>query len=581
MYRVSVGASSFRLRCGVYGLISALLLTVLTTNDAEARWKKRGYFKRAASTQSYEPRYADIVVDANTGDVLHNVSADSARHPASLTKIMTLYLLFERLESGRLKLDSKLDVSGNATEQAPTKLGLKVGQTIAVEDAIKALVTKSANDAAVVIAEALAGSEDEFAKVMTRKARALGMSRTVYKNASGLPDDDQITTARDQALLAMAIQDRYPKYYRYFSTSSFEWRGVSIRNHNRLLGRVEGVDGIKTGYTRASGFNLVTSVKRGKRYLVAVVLGGRSGGARDARMRELINAHVEEGSVNRTAPRIVEVAEAPEPRQEKSRAAAAEKAAPADKVASLEKTVATVAVTKPAPKQETTRQDNVTTAAIPVARPAPGSTDPIKPNLVKTLTVKASSSQTASLAPVSLLSPLPVTTQTHATLSARNEPELPPPPPGAKPGILGVLPTQTAAPAVAPKPAAVYAAASSTTTDVSAAVASPAPSQQRAAKQQPPAATAVPILTSDSKPRSGWIVQVGAYEDVAEAREKIASAKTKAGNLLQGSDPFIEPVVKGSQTLHRARFAGLKQDQAEAVCRQLKRSDVVCMAIRN
>ena len=225
MYRVTVGAS-FRLRCCVSGLISVLLLTILASAPAEARWKKRGYFKRAAATSSYEPRYAAIVVDANTGDVLHDANADSVRHPASLTKIMTLYLLFERLEAGRLTLESKLTVSEHATEQAPTKLGLKVGQTLAVEDAIKALVTKSANDAAVVVAEALGGSEEEFAKAMTRKARALGMSRTLYKNASGLPDDDQVTTARDQALLAMAIQDRYPKYYRYFSTSAFAWKGV-------------------------------------------------------------------------------------------------------------------------------------------------------------------------------------------------------------------------------------------------------------------------------------------------------------------------------------------------------------------
>jgi D-alanyl-D-alanine carboxypeptidase len=557
MYRVTVGAS-FWLRCGVSGLIFVLLLTILATSPAEARWKKRGYFKRSAATSSYEPRYADIVVDANSGDVLHDVNADSTRHPASLTKIMTLYLLFERLEAGRLKLDSKLEVSENATEQAPTKLGVKAGQTIAVEDAIKALVTKSANDIAVVIAETLAGSEDEFAKMMTRKARALGMSRTVYKNASGLPDDDQITTARDQALLAMAIQDRYPTYYRYFSTSNFEWRGVSIRNHNRLLGRVEGVDGIKTGYTRASGFNLVTSVKRGKRRLVAVVLGGRSGSARDARMRELIDAHVDEGSVNRTAPRMAEAAE-PAERPAKAR------------VASADKPVA-VAKEPAAQKPETQRQDNVATAAIAPARPAPGSTDPIKPNLVKTLTVKASSSQTASIAPVSLLSPMPVTSQTHAALSARNEPDLPPRPPGAKPGVLGVLP---AARALAPSSPAttVYTSASANVSATSAATPSPV--------VQASAVPAAPISSFESKPRSGWIVQVGAYEDIAEAREKLSAAKARAASLLQGSDPFTEPVVKGEKTLYRARFAGLKQDQAEAVCRHLKRSDIVCMTVRN
>jgi D-alanyl-D-alanine carboxypeptidase len=580
MYRVTVGAS-FRLRCVVSGLIAVLLLTILASAPAEARWKKRGYFKRTAATSSYEPRYAAIVVDANTGDVLHDASADSVRHPASLTKIMTLYLLFERLEAGRLTLESKMTVSEHATEQAPTKLGLKVGQTLAVEDAIKALVTKSANDAAVVIAEALGGSEEEFAKAMTRKARALGMSRTLYKNASGLPDDEQVTTARDQALLAMAIQDRYPKYYRYFATSSFAWRGVAFRNHNRLLGKVEGVDGIKTGYTRASGFNLVTSVKRGKRHLVAVVLGGRSGGARDARMRELIEAHVGEGAINRTAPRI---AEAPEVAPAKARVASAEKiAAPAPAPAR-----------EPAPvaqkQQDAPKQDSVTTAAIPPARPAPapGSTDPIKPNLVKTLTVKASASQTAALAPVSLLSPMPVTSQTHAALGSRSEPELPPPPPGAKPGVLGVLSTQAVAapvaapiaapaapvaPVAAPKSQPVYASASAPAAAISAAAPIPA--------VQAPAAPTALAISSESKPRSGWIVQVGAYEDIAEAREKLVAAKAKAANLLRSGDPFTEPVVKGDKTLYRARFAGLKQDQAEAVCRELKRSDIVCMAVRN
>jgi D-alanyl-D-alanine carboxypeptidase len=205
----------------------------------------------------------------------------------------------------------------------------------------------------------------------------------------------------------------------------------------------------------------------------------------------------------------------------------------------------------------------VTTAAITPARPAPapGSTDPIKPTSVKTLTVKASASQTASIAPVSLLSPMPVTSQTHATLTARSEPDLPPPPPGAKPGVLGVLPVQVAAPAAAAASAQATAYASA-----GAAV---------------PAVSAAAIPSSEIKPRSGWIVQVGAYEDIAEAREKLATAKTRAAGLLHSSDPFTEPVVKGDKTLYRARFAGLKQDQAEAAFRQLKRSDIVCMAIRN
>ncbi len=250
--------------------------------------------------------------------MLQASNADALRHPASLTKIMTLYLLFERLDAGKIKLDTPLKVSEHAAEQAPTKLGLKPGQTIAVEDAIKAVVTKSANDAAVTIAENLGGDEDEFAKLMTQKARALGMSRTTYVNASGLPDDDQITTARDQALLGRAIQERFPRYYRYFSTEQFVYHGSAMRNHNHLLGVVGGVDGIKTGYTRASGFNLVTSVHRDGRYIVAVVLGGRSAFERDAHMRELINAHIKEASLRRTAPVLAENAE---PRDEPQPAA--------------------------------------------------------------------------------------------------------------------------------------------------------------------------------------------------------------------------------------------------------------------
>jgi D-alanyl-D-alanine carboxypeptidase len=178
---------------------------------------------------------------------------------------MTLYMLFEHLEAGKLKLDTPLKVSAHAEDQAPTKLDLENGETILVEEAIKGMVTRSANDAAVVVAEALAESEEEFARLMTRKAHALGMTKTVYKNASGLPNDAQVTTARDQAILGRAIQERFPTYYKYFQTKSFVFRGHTIGNHNRLLGRVEGVDGIKTGYTNASGFNLVTSLRRDKR----------------------------------------------------------------------------------------------------------------------------------------------------------------------------------------------------------------------------------------------------------------------------------------------------------------------------
>jgi len=298
-------------------LVAVSLLAMLTLAwaswdqaEARARQKATQTQKRVVHGSDYRPPYAAIVVDDNSGQVLHELYADDPRHPASLTKIMTLYLLFEQLEAGKLKLDTPLPISTQAAIQRPTKLGLKPNQTLKVEDAIMGLVTKSANDAAVVVGEAIAGSEAEFAVLMTRKAKALGMASTLYVNASGLPADEQITTARDQAILGRAIQTRFPAYYRYFATPSFRYRGTEMRNHNQLLGQVKGVDGIKTGYTEASGYNLVSSVRRNERHIVAVVLGGTSNSARDARMRQLIEEFIMQASTQRTAPMIMEAVEA-------------------------------------------------------------------------------------------------------------------------------------------------------------------------------------------------------------------------------------------------------------------------------
>jgi D-alanyl-D-alanine carboxypeptidase len=300
------------------GLVATLTIAAASCDPAQARVKsKRDHPRpRAIHGPNYHPPYADIVVDDKSGLVLHQVSADEPRHPASLTKIMTLYLLFEQLEAGKLGLDTELPISSRAALQNPTKLGLKANQTIKVEDAIKGLVTKSANDAAVVVAEAIGGSEEEFANLMTAKAGALGMLGTIYVNASGLPAEAQITTARDQAVLGRAIQHRFPVYYQYFATPSFRYKGAEMRNHNNLLGQVKGVDGIKTGYTEASGYNLTSSVRRDEKHIVAVVLGGTSNGARDARMRQLIEAHILQASTQRTAPIIVELNGQESPHQE-------------------------------------------------------------------------------------------------------------------------------------------------------------------------------------------------------------------------------------------------------------------------
>jgi len=275
--------------------IVALTAVALTAGDADAGRKKKRVVHR------YTPPFSHIVLDAKTGKTLETYKADEKRFPASLTKVMTLYLLFEQMEAGKLKPDSPLEVSSYASTRPPTKLGLKPGMTIRVDDAIKALVTKSANDVAVVVAEAIGGSERAFAKLMTGKARTLGMDHTVYANASGLPDPQQTTTARDQAILGRAIQQRFPDHYRYFATNSFTFRGRTIHTHNRLLGQVKGVDGIKTGYTDASGYNLVSSMQRDRRRIVAVVMGGRTGRSRDAFMRELIRNHIDDASPVRAA----------------------------------------------------------------------------------------------------------------------------------------------------------------------------------------------------------------------------------------------------------------------------------------
>ena len=253
---------------------------------------------RPIEAQSQEnSRYAAVVVDAATGEVLFSRHADSSRFPASLTKMMTLYLLFEALDSGRLSLSDTIPVSDYARSRPPSKLGFKKGEELPVETAIQALATKSANDVAVAVAEQLAGSEAAFSAAMTAKARSLGMSGTVFRNASGLPDDDQVTTARDMAILGMSLQRRFPHYYGYFSRQSFVFRGKTVQGHNDLIGGVPGVDGIKTGYIRASGYNIVTSVARGGRRLVIVVMGGDSASSRNAHVRDLIDEFMPDRAV--------------------------------------------------------------------------------------------------------------------------------------------------------------------------------------------------------------------------------------------------------------------------------------------
>ena len=604
MFRKSLASSRF-VRVGVLGLVSIAAVAV-TSDGAEARRSHHRHYVRHAH-ESYNPAFSSIIVDGNSGATLAANNPDASRHPASLTKIMTLYLLFERMDAGKVKLDTEMSVSEHASEQAPTKLGLRPGQTIRVEDAIKGLVTRSANDAAVVIAEAIAGDEDDFAKLMTRKARALGMNRTTYRNASGLPDDDQVTTARDQATLGRAIQDRFPRYYRYFSTLSFNYHGQSIRNHNHLLGSVEGVDGIKTGYTRASGFNLVTSMRRGNRHLVGVVLGGRSGSSRDAAMRTLLADNLEKAATKRTVAAINDrnASETSADVADAEGASSPNQPQAAVQVASADGS-GTPAMRPPSPVGQPLSL-GLAAAAAPIGKPRsepapltsgviqaqsiaaiPGSTEPMKPVRVKTLQVKAGPLKLA-LAAMPQTSPaitnsvqsaraeIPDNSNTQAARLDADRPyaaqpselgrsdgarvELPPQPAGhgTGNGILGVLPASSLAPSAANQAPAVHG-----TVSQAMAYAETAP------REQPPTA------------HTGWIVQVGALESEGEAQQRIDAARSQARGLLSKADSFTQPVVaKGDRKLYRARFAGLERDQAEAVCKTLKRADISCISMRN
>jgi D-alanyl-D-alanine carboxypeptidase len=258
----------------------------------------------AGIARAQSDRYSSIVVDAATDNVLSAVNADEPRHPASLTKMMTLYLVFEALRDRRITLDQAVPVSSHAASMPPSKLGLLPGTRIIVQEAIFALVTRSANDAASALGELLGGDEDRFAEMMTLRARALGMSHTVFRNASGLPDPDQVTTARDMATLARHLVVDFPDEYRWFSTPSFTWHRQTIFNHDRMLQSYPGADGIKTGYIDSAGHNLVTSAVHGDVRLIGVIFGAPSNGERDLRMTALLD----QGFDRMGAPSVARIA---------------------------------------------------------------------------------------------------------------------------------------------------------------------------------------------------------------------------------------------------------------------------------
>lgn len=567
-----VGFRRVRVRTLV-GLIGIAAITAsVLASPAEAARKKR---RPAAG--GYAPPYAAMVVDVKSGRTLHAVNEDAARIPASLTKVMTLYLLFEQLERGRFTMNSELTVSAYAARQAPSKIGFRPGETISVRDAILALITKSANDVAVAIAEGVAGSEDEFARMMTARARSLGMSRTAFYNPHGLPHSpSNVTTARDLTILARAIQERFPRYYPMFSTRVFNYAGGGYRNHNKLLGRVEGVDGIKTGYTRLSGFNLMTSAKADNRHIVSVVLGGRSGGARDKIMADLVVANLPRAATGGRASTMVAEAPAAEP---PARSAPAPAPLPA-----VEPPPRPAAMAQP---QSAVIAAAAEPAALPAPRPRFASEQP-QPLPAAARAYVATATTTTPIAP-----PRPINVSAQPVQLSGMRPVAATTTPSAMRWSIGAQPVDakvlrppanvdvTSSIAKLAEPEEPAVAPARVETRVAEAPAQPAPAavaKSPAAKPAPePAQTHQAAIVASGK----WMIQLGATDDEGKAKDILDRARSKAAGSLGSASPFTEKVEKGGTTLFRARFAGFEDPKdAQNACARLKRNGFACFATR-
>ena len=537
-------------RLSVARVLVALLLAFAATVPAEA-------------ASSVPRKFAGIVIDAKSGKTLYESAADAARYPASVTKVMTLYVLFQELAAGNIKLSDKMTVSKHAASAVPTKLGLKAGSTITVENAIKALVTISANDMARVIAEHISGSETKFAERMTATARALGMSRTTYRNASGLPDSRQITTVRDQAILGIAIYQHFPKYYEYFQTRSFSYGKRTYGNHNRLLGE-RGVDGIKTGYTNASGYNLLTAARAGGHHIVVAAFGFDSSGSRDAKVRELVKKYGTSGR----AGNYLDVAMIPQPGRKGAtvQVAVSEEPVPVSPLPypawringsqqQVQVAAAALEVIETEPEVLTASIEQV---PVPAARPTDLGIE------ARPVPVRATAA-ISSVAPTERDRPLDVI---GAWLSDTFQL-------GAAPAPLG----QTTPSAPLLPPVGIGEAGEPIDLMTSGSVAQQ-PVQVASIDAQPmPAPIAEPVAAA---PAGGtWIVQIGAAPTEAGANSLLGDAAARL-SALGSMKSYIERFEKSGQVFYRARFAGFAgRDDATAMCNELKKAKMSCLAMQS
>lgn len=495
-------------------MIVFCVLALIAPDAADAaRGKGRRYNPR---TGVNDPRYAALILNPKTGEVYHQQNADTKRYPASLTKMMTLYLLFEALENKKISLSTKLRVSDFASVQPQTNLSLTTVDRIPVETAIKALVVRSANDVAVVVAEHLGGSVPGFANKMTEKARQLGMRNTVFKNPHGLPNGQQYTTARDMAKLGIALKRDFPQYYQYFSTRQFSFKGVTYYTHNRVMLRYAGTDGIKTGFINASGFNVVTSTVRGGRPLVGVVMGGGTGGWRDDRMIQLLDAAY--ATIAKRGNAAGRVVASNLPLLNGRPVAEATPKAPAPQVIAVQ--VAPVAADRGiVSKAEAAK------AATPVAIIEPAQ-------------------------PTQIVSAPPTTTP-QPTMAVQPAPA-----------------PQVVQQAIIPQPAITMAAPRAV---------APAPNTldaQMAALQNRQQAR------DDSGMGDLWGIQVGAFSSRQLAERAALQAYQLAQPNLQGSRITVLGTGSGTSMVHRARLENISQNQAKKACETLISNNSPCFIFR-
>jgi D-alanyl-D-alanine carboxypeptidase len=557
------------------------------SGPAEARKKPIHRVVHAAAPAGPLPPNSSMEIDADTGRVLFQTNPDLRTYPASLTKLMTLYLLFGALDKGQIKLDQVLSASAHAASMPATSLGLSPGDTLTVETAIHAIIVRSANDVASVVAEALGGSEDGFAETMTRQARLLGMNDTVFRNASGLPDLEQKTTARDMATLSRALIQRFPAYYHYFGEDSFSYGGRVYVGHNHLLKRYEGADGLKTGYIRAAGFNLASSAVRNGHRIIAVILGGRSPGSRDKEMMVLLDrGFAALGPAPGDTPNLLLARSNPKPLA-------------TQQVAIVMPTpTAKLMLPIQPPLQTATASDNPINAG--VAAPAPPPVAPAPKLAAPVIIALGAIAPAAASEPPAPAAPAPVTVASAAPAApavagaapilALGEAVTAPAAPIAVATVAADKPAKPVAPPAPAKPVVVASVAPDPGPRLIPSAAKPVKLAVPLAKPNPPApakrgAAHITLAAIDSGDTvvvsSGrFAVQVGAYAKFAPARQAAELATRQVPALLRGARIAIDEKAGESGKLYRARIGGLTEAGAEAACRQLKARGTSCLVLK-